>query len=123
MRLEFLAGLAVDPVWSEVLVRGPAVAVGLETEVDGYRSIDAMNQELQRIWLELKSTIVLVTHSIPESVFLADRAVSLAARPGRIAGITDIPFGRPRTPQLEIGAQFQGYVGRLRGLLDSRPNP
>ena len=84
---------------------------------------DAMNQELQRIWLELKSTIVLVTHSIPESVFLADRVVSLAARPGRIAGITDIPFARPRTPQLEIGAQFQGYVGRLRGLLDSRPNP
>ena len=84
---------------------------------------DAMNLELQRLWMELKSTIVFVTHSIPESVFLADRVISLAARPGRIVSDTRIPFARPRTPELEITADFQGYVGSLRGLLGSKGAP
>ena len=81
---------------------------------------DAINQELQQIWMDRKPTIVLVTHSIPESVFLADRVVSLAPRPGRIVRITDIPLVRPRTPETELTGEFLSYIGQLRGLLHGR---
>jgi NitT/TauT family transport system ATP-binding protein len=80
---------------------------------------DAMNLELQRIWMNLNSTVVFVTHSIPESVFLADRVVSLAARPGRIVQLTDVKFARPRMPELEQTLPFQQHVGQLRALLQS----
>ena len=80
---------------------------------------DAMNFELQRIWMNLQSTVVFVTHSIPESVFLADRVISLAARPGRIVKTTDVSFPRPRQPELEQSGEFQAHVGVLRHLLHS----
>jgi NitT/TauT family transport system ATP-binding protein len=80
---------------------------------------DAMNFELQRIWMNLQSTVVFVTHSIPESVFLADRVISLAARPGRIVKTTEVSFARPRQPELEQSGEFQAHVGVLRHLLHS----
>ncbi len=59
---------------------------------------ETMNLELQRIWLATRKTVVLVTHSISEAVFLADRIVLLSPRPGRIDTILDVPFARPRPP-------------------------
>ena len=75
---------------------------------------DKMNMELQRIAQATKATVVLVTHSIAEAVFLADRVVLLSARPGRIRSITEIPAKRPR--QLEVTAEpgFQDRVIDLR---------
>ena len=60
----------------------------------------------------------MVTHSISEAVFLADRVVSLTARPGRVAGITEVPFPRPRQLALQHTAAFQELVRQVRGLLD-----
>ena len=79
---------------------------------------DAMNIELQRIWLETHKTIVLVTHSIPEAVFLADRVVLLSPRPGRIQQIVDVPFARPRSTRIHADAQFQAIVNELRNHLE-----
>ena len=62
--------------------------------------------------------MVLVTHSISEAVFLADRVVSLTARPGRIAGITPVAFHRPRDLAVQHTAGFQDLVRQVRGLLD-----
>ncbi len=75
---------------------------------------ETMNLELQRIWLETKKTVVLVTHSIAEAVFLGDRVMLLSPRPGRVDQVLKVPFARPRAPDLQSGAEFQAIVRSLR---------
>ena len=75
---------------------------------------EAMNLELERIWLETRKTIVLVTHAINEAVFLADRIVLLSPRPGRIETVVDVPFPRPRRPALQASTEFQAIAQGLR---------
>ncbi|MBI3514377.1 MAG: ABC transporter ATP-binding protein, partial [Proteobacteria bacterium] len=85
---------------------------------------DQMNLELQHIHATSGCTVVLVTHSIPEAVFLADRIVLLSARPGRIVEITPVPFARPRTIELQATSEFQKIVLALRQRLTSgAPDP
>jgi NitT/TauT family transport system ATP-binding protein len=80
---------------------------------------DQLNLELQRIWLRQGCTIVFVTHSIPEAVFLGDRILLLSPRPGRIDTICDVPFARPRLTSIQTLAEFQGIVQRLRNRLEA----
>jgi len=75
---------------------------------------DAMNLELQRIWMETRKTVVLVTHSITEAVFLADRIVLLSPRPGRIDTVIDVKFPRPRALDVQALPEFQSIAGKLR---------
>lgn len=75
---------------------------------------DRMNLELQSIAEATKATVVLVTHSINEAVFLADRVVLLSPRPGRIRSVTDVPFARPRQVELQTQPEFQDIARELR---------
>lgn len=75
---------------------------------------DLMNLELQRIWLETRKTILMVTHSIGEAVFLGDRVVLMSPRPGRVDTVVDVTFPRPRALELQSNAAFQAIVTRLR---------
>jgi NitT/TauT family transport system ATP-binding protein len=75
---------------------------------------DTMNIELQNIWIQTGKTIVLVTHSINEAVFLADRIVLLSPRPGRIDIIIDVHFARPRSLDVQSSEQFQSIAKDLR---------
>jgi NitT/TauT family transport system ATP-binding protein len=79
---------------------------------------DQLNLELQRIWMHTRSTIVFVTHSIPEAVFLADRIVLLSPRPGRIHSVVEVPFARPRAPSLSDDGEFHRIVRHLRTQLE-----
>ncbi|MDH2327725.1 ABC transporter ATP-binding protein [Cereibacter sp. SYSU M97828] len=77
-----------------------------------------MNVELQRIWMESRTTTLLVTHGIDEAIFLADRVVVMAARPGRIARVIDIPFPRPRRAELFGTPEFAALEAEIAGALD-----
>lgn len=73
-----------------------------------------LNLELQRIWLQRRKTVIFVTHSIQEAVFLADRIVLLRPRPGRIQTVTEVPFDRPRDLDLIHDDGFTEMVTDLR---------
>jgi len=67
-----------------------------------FAALDAMTREqmateLERIWMESRKTVVFITHSIGEAVFLSDRIVVMSARPGRIIATFDNPAPRPRS--------------------------
>ena len=79
---------------------------------------DRMNLELQRISVVTGATVVFVTHSITEAVFLSDRVVLLSPRPGRIRSVTPVGFPRPRSLDVEGEPGFQDIVRRLRRELD-----
>jgi len=67
---------------------------------------DEMNLLLLKLWEASKKTVVFVTHSINEAVFLADRIWVLTPRPGRLARVYDVPFSRPRELDLHYDRDF-----------------
>ncbi len=81
---------------------------------------DQMNLELIRIWRESRKTVIFITHSIAEAVFLSDRVIAMTARPGSIAEIIDIDLPRPRDLSVINTDRFGHYAARLRSLLDAR---
>ena len=80
---------------------------------------EAMNLETQRIWQETGKTVILVTHSISEAVFLADRVVLLSPRPGRIDSLHEIDLPRPRLADSATTPRFQEHVRHLRQRLEA----
>jgi NitT/TauT family transport system ATP-binding protein len=79
---------------------------------------DEMHTELLRIWGTTDASIALVTHSIPEAVFLSDRIVVMAAHPGRIADVIDVDFPRPRSNDLKDTPEFARIAHRIRTALE-----
>lgn len=75
---------------------------------------DEMNLELLRIWHEAKKTVLFITHSIAEAVFLGDRVVIMTPRPGKVAEIMTIDLPRPRTTAVRDDSKFIAYVKQIR---------
>jgi NitT/TauT family transport system ATP-binding protein len=75
---------------------------------------ERMNLELQRIWYETRKTVLFITHSIPEAVFLADRVLVMTERPGSIAAIYDVTLPRPRSLRVMGDPAFGALTQTIR---------
>lgn len=104
-RASIARALSIDP--ATLLLDEPFGALDAMTR-------DQMNLELQRIWLAAGATVILVTHSINEAVFLGDRIVLLSPRPGRIHKTYVSPFSRPRDLDVQSTPEFQEIVRDIR---------
>jgi NitT/TauT family transport system ATP-binding protein len=78
---------------------------------------ERLNMELLRIWEQAQSTILFVTHSIAEAVFLSTRIVVMSPRPGRVADIVAVDLPRPRTVETREEPRFFELVTQVRELL------
>ena len=105
-----------------------ARALVLEPEVllldEPFGALDAvtrrqMNVELQRIWSARQITTMLITHSVDEALFLADRVVVMSGRPGRILREVQVPFARPRDPAVMRSEEFHRLVDDLTAALEA----
>ena len=79
---------------------------------------EGMNEELLRIWHQTQKTVVFITHSIRESVYLSDAVYVIAGKPGRVIERVRIDLPRPRRPEQQTTAEFQRYLDILRELLE-----
>lgn len=77
---------------------------------------DQLNLDLQRIWQENQKTVLFVTHSIPEAVFLGDRVFVMAPRPTRILEDIRIDLARPRNLEVRETPEFAAYVHKITRL-------
>ena len=82
---------------------------------------ERLNLELLEWWAATGTSVVLVTHSIPEAVFLADRVVVLSARPGRVVADLAVDLPRPRDMSMLDVATFSGVAAEIRRHLEPKP--
>ena len=80
---------------------------------------DQLNLDLQSIWLGSGKTVMFVTHSISEAVFLGDKVVVFSGRPGRVVEVLDIHLPRPRHLSIRETPEFGRYAGEIRRVFSS----
>jgi len=79
---------------------------------------DSLQNELLKIWEQTSKTIVIVTHSVEEAAYLADRVVVLSTHPGRIRAVHTVPFHRDRNSSIRKTPEFARFTGVLRSELE-----
>src|SRR5262249_28060216 len=79
---------------------------------------EIMQTELLRIWNEGRKTVLFVTHQIDEAVFLSDRVLVFARRPGRLLETVEIALPRPRAPAIKRASGFGCFGDRIWRLIE-----
>ncbi|MFK8252887.1 ABC transporter ATP-binding protein [Ancylobacter terrae] len=103
-RVAIARALSTDP--EVLLMDEPFAALDAQTR-------DILQSELLRIWEQIKTTVVFVTHSIDEAIFLADRVIVMTARPARVKESIDIDLPRPRDIEIRNSDAFNAYRARV----------
>ena len=112
-RVAIARALASNP--EVLLMDEPFAALDQQTR-------ELLQGELLRIWGKIKTTIIFVTHSIDEAIFLADRVVVMTARPGAVKEIIDIDLPRPRDGDIRASTAFNDYRARVWDVLRDEVN-
>jgi NitT/TauT family transport system ATP-binding protein len=118
MPYELSGGMQQRAAICRALIHDPRVLVMDEP----FGALDAMTREemgaeLLRIWQEFRKTVVFVTHSIREAVWLSDRVVVMTARPAKIADVITIDLPRPRTAKMQFLPEFGRYVEHIGSII------
>jgi NitT/TauT family transport system ATP-binding protein len=108
-RVNLARALAIDP--EILLMDEPFSALDAQTR-------EIMQTELMRIWEEGRKTVLFVTHQIDEAVFLSDRVLVFARRPGRLRESVEVELPRPRTLAIKRTAEFVRYVDYIWRLIE-----
>ncbi len=119
--MELSGGMQQRAAITRALLHDPAILLMDEP----FGALDAMtreqmNLELQRIWRESGKTILLITHSIPEAVFLGDRILVMTPRPGRLAQVISVDIPRPRTLDMMTTPRFGEITHEIRALFQQK---
>jgi len=112
-RVAIARALASNP--EVLLMDEPFAALDQQTR-------ELLQGELLRIWGKIKTTVIFVTHSIDEAIFLADRVVVMTARPGAVKEIIDIDLPRPRDGDIRAATAFNDYRARVWDVLRDEVN-
>jgi NitT/TauT family transport system ATP-binding protein len=108
-RVNLARALAIDP--EILLMDEPFAALDAQTR-------EIMQAELLRIWERGQKTVLFVTHQIDEAVFLSDRVLVFARRPGRLQEEVKIALPRPRTLEIKRTSEFVGLVDHIWRLIE-----
>jgi NitT/TauT family transport system ATP-binding protein len=84
---------------------------------------ESMMDELQRIWMTTGKSVLFITHSIPEAVYLSDRIIVLSPRPGRVLHTLNVDLPRPRTLDTMSDPRFATLSKQLRQIFQEMPQP
>ena len=108
-RVNLARALAIDP--EVLLMDEPFASLDAQTR-------EIMQTELLRIWEQGRKTVVFVTHQIDEAVFLSDRVLVFARRPGRLQERVEIDLPRPRNLAIKRAPEFVAYVDRIWKMIE-----
>jgi ABC-type nitrate/sulfonate/bicarbonate transport system ATPase subunit len=109
-RVGVARAFAVDP--PILLMDEPFGALDAQTRL-------LLQEELVRLWEGTGKTVVFVTHSIEEAIFLGDRVVVMGSRPGRVREVVDVPLPRPRRTEMRTESDYLGLYSDLWGMIRS----